>query len=213
MSLNAVSLKRLQGVHPHLVTLVKRASALSPVDFQITEGLRTPARQKELKAAGASTTLNSRHLRAPNGLGHAVDVVAMIGSRVSWEFPLYARIADAFKQASKELGTAVEWGGDWQSIKDGPHFQLPWKDYPGIAALGDPPPQQPTADDWRTLAIGAAGSVVMDLQRRLNAAGATLDIDGDFGPQTRAAVIAYQKRHAVVADGIVGADTWGLLNG
>ncbi|EOW5622221.1 M15 family metallopeptidase, partial [Escherichia coli O2,50:H32] len=30
----------------------------------------------------------------------------------------------AFKQAAAELGTAIEWGGDWTSLKDGPHFQL-----------------------------------------------------------------------------------------
>ncbi|EOY2596326.1 M15 family metallopeptidase, partial [Escherichia coli] len=23
-----------------------------------------------------------------------------------------------------ELGTAIEWGGDWRTLKDGPHFQL-----------------------------------------------------------------------------------------
>lgn len=44
--------------------------------------------------------------------------------------PLYAKLAKAMKQAAKELGVPLEWGSDWKSFKDGPHFQLPWKQYP-----------------------------------------------------------------------------------
>lgn len=67
------SLRNLEGVHPRLVALVREAVALSPVDFMITEGLRTPERQVSLVRAGASRTLNSRHLT-----GHAVDVAALV---------------------------------------------------------------------------------------------------------------------------------------
>jgi len=28
------------------------------------------------------------------------------------------------------VGVSVEWGGDWKSFKDGPHYQLPWAKYP-----------------------------------------------------------------------------------
>ncbi|EHM48874.1 hypothetical protein HMPREF0454_00053 [Hafnia alvei ATCC 51873] len=68
--------------------------------------------------------MNSRHLT-----GHAVDVVAYVGSDISWDMPLYQQIAQAFKQASAELSIPVEWGGDWKTLKDGPHFQLPFKEY------------------------------------------------------------------------------------
>lgn len=63
--------------------------------------------------------MSSRHLT-----GDAVDVVAYVGSQVSWDWFLYEKIAQAFKQAAAELGIAIEWGGDWASLKDGPHFQL-----------------------------------------------------------------------------------------
>ena len=116
---------RLQGVHPDLVRVVRRALALSPVDFGISEGLRTLERQKQLVAEGKSQTMNSRHLS-----GHAVDVVAYVGSAVSWDWPLYEQIAQAFKQAAAELSIPVEWGGDWKTLKDGPHFQLPFAQYP-----------------------------------------------------------------------------------
>uniref|UniRef100_UPI0035C73328 M15 family metallopeptidase n=1 Tax=Serratia quinivorans TaxID=137545 RepID=UPI0035C73328 len=117
--------KNLVGVNPELIAVARRALELSTVDFGITEGIRSKERQKQLVAAGASQTMNSRHLS-----GHAVDVVAYLGSVISWEWKYYEQIAAAFKQAGKDLGTAIEWGGDWKTLKDGPHFQLSVKDYP-----------------------------------------------------------------------------------
>ncbi|WP_433947434.1 M15 family metallopeptidase [Brevundimonas diminuta] len=123
--LSSRSLARLDGVHPDLIRVVKRAIQITPVDFGITEGLRTKERQKELVAKGASRTLNSRHLT-----GHAVDVVAYIGSEVRWDWPLYPKIAAAFRQATKEEGVPITWGGDWPKLRDGPHFELDRKVYP-----------------------------------------------------------------------------------
>jgi peptidoglycan L-alanyl-D-glutamate endopeptidase CwlK len=117
--------KNLVGVNPALIAVVRRALELSPVDFGITEGLRSRERQKQMVAAGASQTMNSRHLT-----GHAVDVVAYLGSNISWDWKYYEQIAIAFKQAGAELGTPIEWGGDWKTLKDGPHFQLTFRDYP-----------------------------------------------------------------------------------
>lgn len=115
----------LKGVNPDLVKIVRRALQLSPVDFGITEGLRTVERQRQLVAAGKSQTMNSRHIS-----GHAVDVFAYPTSAGSWEWKYYEQIATAFKQAAKELNIPVEWGGDWKTLKDGPHFQLPHAKYP-----------------------------------------------------------------------------------
>lgn len=115
----------LKGVNPDLVKIVRRALQLSPIDFGITEGLRTVERQRQLVAAGKSQTMNSRHIS-----GHAVDVFAYPTSAGSWEWKYYEQIATAFKQAAKELNIPVEWGGDWKTLKDGPHFQLPHAKYP-----------------------------------------------------------------------------------
>lgn len=115
----------LQGVHPDLVDVVEAAIELTPVDFMITEGLRTAARQAELVRAGASRTLNSRHLT-----GHAVDVAAWVDGQVRWDWPLYPRIAGAFKAAAKGRGVRLIWGGDWPRLRDGPHFELDRGAYP-----------------------------------------------------------------------------------
>jgi peptidoglycan L-alanyl-D-glutamate endopeptidase CwlK len=119
------SMQRLEGVHEDLRVVMLYAIAISPVDFAITEGLRTLDRQKQLLEAGASKTLNSRHLT-----GHAVDVAAFIGREVRWDWPLYERLAESVKQAAKVVQIPIEWGGDWKRFRDGPHFQLPWEIYP-----------------------------------------------------------------------------------
>ena len=119
------SQERLVGVHPDLVKVVERAITLTTVDFTVLEGLRTPERQAQLVKAGASQTMNSRHLT-----GHAVDLGAWVGGQVRWDWPLYHKIAKAMKMAASDLEIAIEWGGDWASFVDGPHWQLPWKEYP-----------------------------------------------------------------------------------
>jgi peptidoglycan L-alanyl-D-glutamate endopeptidase CwlK len=119
------SVDRLKGVHPDLQKVVRRAIELTPIDFTITEGLRTIERQKTLLAAGASQTLKSRHIT-----GHAIDFAALIGGEVRWDWPLYGKIAEAFKAASAELGVPIIWGGDWKSLRDGPHVELDRKRYP-----------------------------------------------------------------------------------
>ena len=110
---------RLKGVHPALVGVIEAAILTTPVDFMVTEGLRTPQRQAALVRAGASRTLNSRHLT-----GHAVDVAAVVDGAVRWDWPLYPRIAEAIKAAAKTRGVALTWGGDWPRLRDGPHFEL-----------------------------------------------------------------------------------------
>ena len=123
--LSQTSLNKMAGVHPALIEVMKLAITLSKVDFRITEGRRSTQRQRELLKAGATATLNSRHLT-----GHAVDVAALVNGKVRWDWPLYYSIAGAVKTAAKKLNVPIEWGGDWKSFKDGPHFQLPWKQYP-----------------------------------------------------------------------------------
>lgn len=119
------SRQRLEGVHPHLVQVVKHAITISDIDFTILEGLRTAERQRLLVKKGASKTLRSRHLT-----GHAIDLGAWVGDEVRWDWPLYHRIAQAMKTAASEMNIVIEWGGDWERFPDGPHFQLPWKYYP-----------------------------------------------------------------------------------
>lgn len=106
--LSSNSLKKLEGVDPKLVSVVKRAIEITKVDFAVTEGLRSQATQKKYVAQGKSQTMNSKHIT-----GDAVDLVAYVGSKISWELNLYDNIADAMKQAAKEQGVSLKWGASW----------------------------------------------------------------------------------------------------
>lgn len=118
-SLSKRSEDKLVGVDANLVKVVCRAIELTEVDFGITEGLRTKERQTLLVADGKSQTMNSKHI-----VGRAVDVVAYVDGKVSWDKEHYVTISKAFKQAAKELNVTIRWGGDFKSFFDGPHYEL-----------------------------------------------------------------------------------------
>ena len=136
--------KLLQHAHPDLQKLVLAAAAIaavSEVRFVVTESERTLATQKAYFAKGATKTMRSRHVASCNksGVACAIDVAAYIdadddgvmdSNEISWQMPMYAKINGYFKQASAATGIPYEWGGDWKTFKDGPHFQLPWASYP-----------------------------------------------------------------------------------
>lgn len=103
------SLRNLQGLKPPLVDLAHQALALSSVDWGVIEGLRTRERQAALVKAGASQTMDSRHLT-----GHALDIAAYVGRSIRWDFNLYVQIAEAWRSASLALGTPVIWGAAWR---------------------------------------------------------------------------------------------------
>jgi peptidoglycan hydrolase-like protein with peptidoglycan-binding domain len=67
----------------------------------------------------------------------------------------------------------------------------------------------PADPDTPELSNGSTGSEVSAMQQVLQNGGFYGGpIDGDFGPNTEAAVRAYQTQRGVTVDGIVGDDTW-----
>lgn len=130
---DATSIARLQGIHPDLRRVMDRALQAAPFPFRVIDGLRTIERQKELVRIGASKTMRSRHLT-----GHAVDIVPLVDldrdgkleTEELFNWPLIRQLAPIIKRAGQTEGVAIEWGGDWATFKDGPHWQLSWKAYP-----------------------------------------------------------------------------------
>ena len=102
------SLDRLQGVDERLVKIVSRAIQITDTDFGVIQGLRTKEEQKALVEKGASKTMKSKHLD-----GLAVDLMAYIGGRGSWELNVYDNIAEAIQQAASEEGVDIRWGAAW----------------------------------------------------------------------------------------------------
>ena len=116
---------KLSTVHKSLQDLFYAAIGEAPYDFSITEGLRSLERQKQLFKEGKSKTMNSRHLT-----GNAVDVCIIIDGKTSWDFNDYIKLADYIKKIAKAINVPIVWGGDWESFRDGPHFELDRKVYP-----------------------------------------------------------------------------------
>jgi len=150
--LGSRSFKELAGVHADLVSVVKRAIALSAQDFAVHDGVRTVEEQQRMVASGASQTMDSRHLG-----GFAVDLVPYVNGKLRWEWPPIYVIADAVRSAANELGISIRWGGAWdvdftasseppedllngyiarrkkmglRAFVDGPHYELPKSRYP-----------------------------------------------------------------------------------
>ena len=96
------------GVEPELKEVVYEAIKVTKIDFGVIEGLRTEEKQKQLVESGASQTMKSKHLE-----GRAVDLMAYIGGRGSWELNVYDEIADAMKEAAIKVDVAVRWGAAW----------------------------------------------------------------------------------------------------
>lgn len=114
----------LEGVDDRLARVARRALELSPYDFGITCGLRQLEEQRKLVASGASHTMDSRHLPNSQGEAEAIDIVVYVSGSVTWKAGYYRKVAQAFFAAAIELGIQIEWGGLWQSLVDGPHYQL-----------------------------------------------------------------------------------------
>jgi len=102
------SLDRMEGVDTRLVAVAKAAIGHTKTDFGVICGLRTIGEQRELYNKGASKTMKSKHIE-----GRALDLMAYVGSRGSWEIKLYDDIADAVKQAAMDVGVPVRWGAAW----------------------------------------------------------------------------------------------------
>lgn len=150
MIIPASSEKKLKVVHPDLARVVRRlAKDWKDPDtgFVVTCGGRTVEEQKLMIAKGASKTMRSRHIIAPNGYSHAVDLACTIKGVLKWDWNLYIKLANAVKVAAKAENVPIRWGGAWallsdlkspitssaisKSFPDGPHFELPIGAYPG----------------------------------------------------------------------------------
>ena len=102
------SLSKMNGINNDLHTVVCSAIKLSKIDFGVICGMRTETEQRALMEKGATQTMRSQHLT-----GDAVDLMAYVGSRGSWEVNLYDDIADAMKESAIQNGVGIRWGAAW----------------------------------------------------------------------------------------------------
>lgn len=125
----SLSEKRLVGVKPQLVKVIRRALELSPEDFGVREGLRTIEQQRENVRKGVSQTMKSKHLT-----GDAVDIYPSKLPEGWQKNPkVWLPILKATKQAGDELGVKLRFGINWKNdpslpietkFIDAPHVEL-----------------------------------------------------------------------------------------
>ena len=120
------SLNNLKGVHPLMVKLMHEAIKTAPIDFVITEGVRTAQRQKELFKQGKSkcdgVKNKSNHQIKSEGFGHAVDLYPL---PIQYkDIKPYIILSKHIKKVANELKISIRYGGDFKSLKDYPHWEL-----------------------------------------------------------------------------------------
>ncbi|OMD55437.1 MULTISPECIES: M15 family metallopeptidase [Paenibacillus] len=130
------SAQRLTNLHPVVrsaaTALIERCYKLN-IPILITQGLRTIAEQDALYAQGrtkpGAIVTNARGGYSYHNFGLAVDFALLLpnGSSVSWDMCRDGnnnQIADWQEVVKEAKGLGFEWGGDWTSFKDYPHFQM-----------------------------------------------------------------------------------------
>ncbi len=236
--MNAASEARLAEVNPQLANRIRAMAAdlrAQGINVMVTSGYRSFAEQNALYAQGRTApgniVTNARGGQSLHNYGLAVDVVPIgANGQPNWSAP--ASTWQKIGAAGKRQG--MEWGGDWTSFVDRPHFQMTagrsissllgqynrnggnlreiWNDvnrnYPHVGGTTVPnTPTTPANPASNALRAGSSGERVVQLQRDLSRLGYPLTADGVFGAKTDAAVRRFQREHNLTADGIVGVRT------
>lgn len=211
---------RLRKLTNELVTACERKG----IPIKITQGYRSKAEQDALYAKGrtkpGNRVTNARGGYSMHNWGVAIDFCRNDGKGAYDD-------SDGFFSKVGKVGKSLglEWGGDWKSIKDKPHFQLPdWGSTTEklrtrygtyekfVKTWGDSKPvtNKPTTSVKRaedvsmtTIKKGSKGKAVKIWQIIV---GTT--VDGNFGDSTVAKTKAFQKKHKLTDDGVVGDKTW-----
>lgn len=126
----------MKGVLPQLVDVAELAITLCEYDGTVLNGggLRTLAQAQDNVARGTGI-LNSRHIKQPDGFGHAIDIVALTpGKGIDWNnMDAFKAMAKSVKAASAMLSVPIRQGCDWDMDGiwgesrewDWPHFEHP----------------------------------------------------------------------------------------
>lgn len=141
------------------------------------------------------------------GINHTGIVVAVSGGVVT---TVEGNSSDMVRRNAYGIGSAYINGygrPNWGVFESGS---------PGEDPAPTPEPTKPVVEGLPTLKQGDASEVVRAAQFLLNGRGCSVGYwgaDGDFGPMTKSAVLAFQRRRSLEADGIIGPETWAALLG
>ena len=130
-----VSIERMKGVHPDLITIFSEAIKNSPIDFGIPEsgGIRSAGQQNILFQQGV-TKCDGIQTKSKHQTGEALDVFAYVNGKASWNKNHLCLIAGVILSTAKRLKkegkvqVEIKWGGTFGSDNfqgwDLPHFEI-----------------------------------------------------------------------------------------
>ncbi|MCD5324799.1 MULTISPECIES: peptidoglycan-binding protein [Pontibacillus] len=215
------SIKNMGAVHSVVLNkaleLVRQAYA-EGINVQISSGFRSFEDQAyqygkgrsnyryngvDYSKPGMSIVSHAKPGQSVHNYGLAIDyfLTTWDGSEATWSVnDNWCRVAEI----GKSMG--FSWGGDWSSFKDYPHLELTG----GLTWYDLSQGERPTHLLADYLEEGMSGSKVKQLQNRLIDIGYDLGkygADGDYGPTTKRAVMAFQKDYGLAVDGIYGDRT------
>lgn len=110
-TIKPLSIEMQQVTHCAALILPKNIS------FTAYHGLRTDAEQRSMIARGVTWVNRSRHQD-----GQAVDVMAIVDGKGTWDHTPYYMIAKAFYACGEALNVPITWGGEWM-VRDMVHFE------------------------------------------------------------------------------------------
>ena len=119
MELSELSKKRLEGVDERLTAIVIECAKRCPFPFNVSEGLRSEAKQREYVRQGKSRTMKSKHL-----IGKAVDLYPLTINRKAVDWTRFEDLAEVMFQVASEMNVKLVWGGNWKTFVDKSHFEL-----------------------------------------------------------------------------------------
>lgn len=127
------SKKNMEGLHPDLKEFLNKLIKISKYDYIITCGIRSDQEQNKLYQKGRTLPgkiitncdgykYKSKHQIKEDGYGWAADIAILINRKIDWDIHLFKELVnDEVRGLMKKYN--IEWGGDWESFKDYPHFQ------------------------------------------------------------------------------------------
>ena len=127
-SFGAKSLGKLNTCHPDIIKVMNEA--IKHMDFIVLYGTRTVAEQQALYAQGRTkpgpivtskdgVKKKSKHNYSPS---LAVDIAPW---PIDWnDIKRFKELAVVVKKAADTVGVAIQWGGDWKTFKDWPHWEI-----------------------------------------------------------------------------------------
>lgn len=124
-SFSEISAKRLATCDPRLIELMNRAIRVTEIDFGIAEGHRSVEKQQEYFKAGKSRIDGIKTIGKHNyNPSRAVDIYGYVNGKADYSEPVMRYLAELILSIAGEMSIRVQWGGNWKTFVDMPHFEL-----------------------------------------------------------------------------------------